>query len=375
MRTIGTLFGGMLLSLSAAAFAVACVLWARSHAAPDVLACATDVPGHERRRAGVESHRGWVLLWEWKVAVLDLPGNPGGRRPPRLPAANPRLDVYPSGDAVPGAPTEFRRRLGFHTHVRMLPPTQNWAYRLSTRATAFPYWPVALLTGALPAAALARRLGRGGWRGAPRRIGWFAAQVAAGTAAWLLCAAVAGWAATVGGTPVGFTHDVYRPIGEAGGTYTGKLTAGFRGGRAVWFVDETIGDGWGEHSTPRASITLELSVGDAELKPGPGDRVRLDLLELSVRRADRSGPGTVKGFTTAVAIPGWAAVLLLAPVTVIPLIPLARARRREHRRRLGLCAACGYDLRASTGACPECGTPRPAVVQSDTTRHGHDFPA
>lgn len=29
--------------------------------------------------------------------------------------------------------------------------------------------------------------------------------------------------------------------------------------------------------------------------------------------------------------------------------------RRRHRRKRGLCVACGYDLSASAGACPECG--------------------
>ncbi|MFI5379400.1 MAG: hypothetical protein ACHRHE_08885 [Tepidisphaerales bacterium] len=55
-------------------------------------------------------------------------------------------------------------------------------------------------------------------------------------------------------------------------------------------------------------------------------------------------------------VPAWFVLLLAA-------IPALRAGRRwlrcRRRIRRGHCAVCGYDLRASTDRCPECGTAIP----------------
>ena len=55
-----------------------------------------------------------------------------------------------------------------------------------------------------------------------------------------------------------------------------------------------------------------------------------------------------------VGIPHWLAVLV---TLILPGGGLARRTRRRRRRRAtaGLCVACGYDLRATPGRCPECG--------------------
>ena len=54
-------------------------------------------------------------------------------------------------------------------------------------------------------------------------------------------------------------------------------------------------------------------------------------------------------------LPCWMAALLFGVLPAHWFLGLRR-RRAAWRMNAGLCAACGYDLRATPGRCPECGT-------------------
>ncbi|HEX4796340.1 MAG TPA: hypothetical protein VH370_21305 [Humisphaera sp.] len=53
-------------------------------------------------------------------------------------------------------------------------------------------------------------------------------------------------------------------------------------------------------------------------------------------------------------VPFWPLAILLAVPWAVGVI---RGRRRRRRFRIGHCAKCGYDMRATPKRCPECGTP------------------
>jgi len=48
-------------------------------------------------------------------------------------------------------------------------------------------------------------------------------------------------------------------------------------------------------------------------------------------------------------------MILALPLAIVGTRDILRARRVRKLERMGLCAKCGYDLRASKDRCPECG--------------------
>jgi hypothetical protein len=68
------------------------------------------------------------------------------------------------------------------------------------------------------------------------------------------------------------------------------------------------------------------------------------------------GYQVLRAYARCIFIPYW---LLIAIFAVAPIRWEREAHRetiRKRRRMAGLCAECGYDLRATKGRCPECGT-------------------
>jgi hypothetical protein len=62
----------------------------------------------------------------------------------------------------------------------------------------------------------------------------------------------------------------------------------------------------------------------------------------------------------------------IVPCAALPAVILIRAWRRRRRFRSGLCARCGYDLRASQGRCPECGTIRGEAKDCESASAARD---
>jgi len=54
--------------------------------------------------------------------------------------------------------------------------------------------------------------------------------------------------------------------------------------------------------------------------------------------------------------PYWSLVVVTIPLPLIFLFTWKKQRTQKYRLAQGFCIQCGYDLRATPGQCPECGT-------------------
>jgi hypothetical protein len=102
----------------------------------------------------------------------------------------------------------------------------------------------------------------------------------------------------------------------------------------------------------RSPATLGADRWDVAL-PGFSHAARTTSFDLDSAEAAARHPVSISKQLTVVHLVYPTATFALAPLAW--LAGYRKRRRRAARARGGLCASCGYDLRASAGRCPECG--------------------
>jgi hypothetical protein len=101
----------------------------------------------------------------------------------------------------------------------------------------------------------------------------------------------------------------------------------------------------------RADFRREWDLPVTVERPFPG----VQLTSPEARVETRDGRLVVLGVSSSVVVPNWAVLCCAAALPALHVGHWFAARIRKWRRAPGVCGACGYDLRATPGRCPECG--------------------
>lgn len=114
------------------------------------------------------------------------------------------------------------------------------------------------------------------------------------------------------------------------------------------------------------SLVLVLSLMAQWVSRGPTGGLSVRCLDIAGcnTQADYGALGFIvyesesyAGGIVHLSVPCWFLTIVTGALSWPWLRAFWRGRLMDRRAKLGLCLACGYDLRASPDRCPECGTP------------------
>jgi len=160
-----------------------------------------------------------------------------------------------------------------------------------------------------------------------------------------------------------FVGDQWRWIGDrqlGRGKHLWLLTAGT--GKIYWMsaVNDYVSPPSFAHRQLKLPVRVFTMTAMLSAKPPSDEIAVLGFAVMTfdgypVLSSDHSRPPT-SPLCRVWAIPLWFPAGAFAVMPLCCLKAVVRHRRHQERVTRGCCSVCGYDLRASTDRCPECGT-------------------
>jgi hypothetical protein len=115
----------------------------------------------------------------------------------------------------------------------------------------------------------------------------------------------------------------------------------------------------GRYAWPPRPYAVNVRAGRWEQGVADGHEMTFRRYSWTYGFGERSGGPAFSGADFGygvVRVPLWFPAAVFAILPAAQSVRAALAYRRRRRHRLGLCPSCGYDVRATPGRCPECGT-------------------